>query len=85
MSVIVQPNLKLEANVAGRIDFAAAKRSAGALKEELHRLGLLDRARFVSDISGCVLEVTPRQLRLVAEAPSVRAIWPNLKRMALQH
>lgn len=83
-SVIVQPHLKLEGNVTGCSDISAAKRSTAALKKELAALGLLDRARFISGISGCTLELTPRRLRLVADAPSVAAIWPNLKRMALQ-
>lgn len=84
VSVIVQPHLVLQGNVAGRIDLVAAKRSTAALKRELSELDLLERTRFISDISGCVLEVTPRQLRLVAELPSVQAIRPNMKRMALQ-
>ena len=60
MSVIVQPHQVLQDNVAGRVDLVAAKRSTAALKKELRGLDLLERARFVSDISGCVLEVTPK-------------------------
>jgi hypothetical protein len=75
-SVIVQPMLASEP-IAPRIDLAAARRATAALKKDLAKLGLLERARKVSDVSGFVLEVTPRQLRLLAEAPSVRAIFPN--------
>lgn len=75
--MIVQPILNFQLNADPRIDLAAAKRSTAALKKDLARLGLLERARKVSDVSGFVLEVTPKQLRSLAEASSVQAIFPN--------
>ena len=76
-SVIVQTHLILQNDVAGRIDAVAVKREVAGLKKDLDRLGLLSRARSVSLISGFVLEVTPAQLRRLAQAASVKSIWPN--------
>lgn len=77
-SVIVQTHLSLENNVAGCIDTVAVRRELAALKKDLDRLGLLERARSVSLSSGFVLDVTPGQLRRLAQAASVKTIWPNL-------
>lgn len=78
MSVIVQPHLKVRPHPEPSIDLAAARRATAALRKALAEMGLLDRARGVSDVSGFVLEVTPKQLRLLAAAPSVQSIRPNL-------
>ncbi len=77
-SVIVQTHLVLENEMAGRIDAVAVRREVAALKKDLGRLGLLERARSVSIISGFVLEVTPGQLLRLAQADSVKSVWPNL-------
>ena len=81
--MIVQPNLPTISLAEPSLDFSAAKRASAALRKDLLRLGLLDQARSVSAFSGFVLEVTPRQLRLLAEAPAVQSIRPNLRRHKL--
>ena len=83
ISVIVQPNLPTISLAEPSLDFATAKRASAALKKDLLRLGLLDKARSVSVFSGFVLEVTPRQLKLLAGAPAVQSIRPNLRRHKL--
>lgn len=83
VSVIVQPRLNTLPKGSPSLDLAAAKRATTALKNDLAGLGLLDRARSVSVFSGFVLEVTPRQLRLLAKAPGVQSIRPNLRRHKL--
>jgi hypothetical protein len=83
MSVIVQPHLVVRPNANPPLDFTEAKRATAALKQDLAELGLLDRARSVSVFSGFVLEVTPQQLRFLAQAPGVQAIWPNSRRHKL--
>lgn len=85
MSVIVQPHLTVRPQGEPPLDLAAAKRATAALEKDLAGLGLLDRARSVSVFSGFVLEVTPKQLRLLAEAPNVQSILPNLRRHKLLH
>lgn len=83
MSVIVQPHLPTISLADPSLDLPTARRATAALKKDLLRLGLLDRARSVSVFSGFVLEVTPRQLRLLAEASAVQSIRPNLFRHRL--
>lgn len=83
VSVIVQPQLNTLSKGAPSLDLAAAKRATTALKKDLAGLGLLDRARSVSVFSGFVLEVTPKQLRRLANAPGVQSIRPNLRRHQL--
>lgn len=83
MSVIVMPHLTVRPKANPPLDIASAKRATAALKKDLAGLGLLDRARSMSAFSGFVLEVTPRRLRLLAEAPGVQSIWPNLRRHKL--
>ena len=83
ISVIVQPHLVVRLKAKPPLDVTAAKRATAVLKKDLAELGLLDRARSVSVFSGFVLAVTPRQLRFLAQAPGVQAIWPNLRRHQL--
>jgi hypothetical protein len=80
MSVIALPCLPKVSMTRPELDIAAAKRATAALKRDLARLALLDRARSVSVFSGFVLEVTPRQLRMLAQASGVQSIHPNLRR-----
>jgi hypothetical protein len=85
MSVIVQAHLPAFNADRPSLDLAAARSATAALKVDLKDLGLLERARKVSDYSGFVLEVTPRQLRLLGQAASVQAIRPNLRRRYLHN
>lgn len=77
ISVIVEPQ-KRPLAIRGPAGPIVTKRSTNALRADLAKLGLLDRARAIGLISAFVLEVTPRQLRLIASAPSVQSIRPNM-------
>lgn len=82
MSVIVEPQ-KRRVAIAGSDEPIVTRGSSNALRADLAKLGLLDRARSIGLISAFVLEVTPKQLRLIASAPSVQSIRPNLKHRLL--
>lgn len=83
MSVIVLPCLPKVSMTSPKLDIPAAQRATAALKRELAKLALLDRSRSVSVFSGFVLEVTPRQLRLLAQTSAVQSIHPNVRRHQL--
>ena len=83
MSVIVTPCLPKVWKTRPALDVAAATRATSMLRKDLVRLKLSGKARSVSVFSGFVLEVTPRQLRLLAQASAVQSIRANLRRHQL--
>lgn len=76
-ALLPPPRKKAAAAPAAQESPAASARSMQAVEQALGKLGLKERARR-NDLAGCfVVEVTPSQLKDLAQSPAVQAIRAN--------